>query len=369
MTQCSTAACECNPAGVADDGSCTQVTGSGMSAGDCNCKQNVQGRTCDMCRPGYFNLNMDNELGCQDCGCASNGSISDTCDPVTGLCPCKPNVFGDQCDQCQAGFYMPDPSSTEGCQPCGCDLGGSLRQQCDDLTGACQCQEGIEGRTCSEVQDDYFLRDLDFLMLEAEDAADMSDQLIIADEQNRYFTGIGFFRAENGSEIDFGSLTLPIDGLYDVVVRYSLQNVMFWNSSILTITPSGNMSGGNTDCGGVPEVTGQSSFEYSSYMMGVGLSLTRRLCLSASGSYQFTLSDFESGQNNDSAFLSVDSLVLIPVGSSVFADMALSRDYTDCATLYHSLATLRPVQPITGSCRQTIFTASALIYDGATRKI
>ena len=31
----------------------------------CECKERVIGRICDMCKPGYWNLNRNNVLGCE----------------------------------------------------------------------------------------------------------------------------------------------------------------------------------------------------------------------------------------------------------------------------------------------------------------
>ena len=38
---------------------------SGVQLGDCACKENVVGRTCSECVPGYFNLSLANPQGCQ----------------------------------------------------------------------------------------------------------------------------------------------------------------------------------------------------------------------------------------------------------------------------------------------------------------
>ena len=57
-------ACDCNLAGVRDNGDCANLNES-LSLGECNCKQNTEGRTCGTCRPGFFNLSMENEVGCQ----------------------------------------------------------------------------------------------------------------------------------------------------------------------------------------------------------------------------------------------------------------------------------------------------------------
>lgn len=34
-------------------------------AGQCICKENVGGQRCDRCKNGYFNLQQDNQLGCE----------------------------------------------------------------------------------------------------------------------------------------------------------------------------------------------------------------------------------------------------------------------------------------------------------------
>lgn len=219
--------------------------------------------------------------------------------------------------------------------------------------------------TCSEVQDNYFYRGIDYLILEAEDAS--ADPVIITDSQNGLFTGTGFYNVEDAeSVVNFGSLTPPVSGLYEVVIRYNLEGTLFWNSSTLTIIPSSEVMTGPADCGDSSEITDQSSFQYADWMMGVGLSVTRTFCLRGGRSYQFVLSDFISGRNDDSAVLSLDSLVLIAVDSSEvasFSDSGISSDYRDCVMLYRSLAT-RPAEPPI-SCQQSIFTVSTEIYNGA----
>ena len=42
--------------------------------GDCHCKQNVEGRSCEKCKPGYFQIERDNEFGCTPCFCYGHTS-------------------------------------------------------------------------------------------------------------------------------------------------------------------------------------------------------------------------------------------------------------------------------------------------------
>ena len=319
--------------------------------------------------PVYITVNVIYHISA--CECSLNGTLNSLCDQETGVCNCKPNIAGDRCDRCVPGFFLPDPSSDEGCRPCNCNLGGSTNAQCDQLSGICVCREGVQGATCSEVQDNYFFRGIDYLILEAEDASGISNPAVVTGDENQQYTGTGFYGARDGDgPIDFGSLTAPVSGLYEVVIRYSFLDSLMWNSSTLTIFALGgdetdDANNGDIDCRGSSEVTAESSTDYTNWMRGVGLSITRTFCLRGGSSYQFLLSNFVSGRSDIQAVLNLDSLVLIPVYSSelaVFADAAISRDYASCVALYRSLAT-RPSDPMT--CSQTVFTVSTAVYNGA----
>ena len=39
-----------------------------------------------------------------ECTCDGDGAVDNNCDN-TGKCVCKPNIVGDNCDQCAAGFF------------------------------------------------------------------------------------------------------------------------------------------------------------------------------------------------------------------------------------------------------------------------
>lgn len=60
------AACNCEVAGSINDGLCDSRTDSrlGMIAGQCRCKQFVEGPRCDRCKSGYYNLDEFNDYGC-----------------------------------------------------------------------------------------------------------------------------------------------------------------------------------------------------------------------------------------------------------------------------------------------------------------
>nr|XP_024219435.1 agrin-like isoform X3 [Halyomorpha halys] len=92
----------------------------------------------------------DNE-GCPSmCGCNKIGSYSDWCDKETGACECRPGVGGPKCDRCEPGYWgLPKISSGyKGCLPCGCSLFGSVREDCEQMTGRCICKTGVSGHKC-----------------------------------------------------------------------------------------------------------------------------------------------------------------------------------------------------------------------------
>lgn len=55
--------CQCNPDGVDRIDSCD-------ASGECQCKANVEGMSCDTCRPGTFGLDSENPHGCLNCYCS-----------------------------------------------------------------------------------------------------------------------------------------------------------------------------------------------------------------------------------------------------------------------------------------------------------
>lgn len=142
--------CHCYPRGTeqTDDG----ITICDQLSGNCHCKPNVVGKSCNECQQGFWNI-VSGE-GCQSCNCDSVGSFNASCDTYNGQCYCKPGVTGLKCDKCdvyQYGF------SEEGCKPCDCDLSGSKSQQCDEF-GQCPCNDNVEGRRCNRCKENKYDR-------------------------------------------------------------------------------------------------------------------------------------------------------------------------------------------------------------------
>lgn len=96
--------CRCNPYGSLNR-SCDKYTGQ------CFCRGNVTGRTCDKCIDGFWDLQASR--GCVNCQCNPIGSRDSNCSQYTGQCNCKPGVGGLSCDVCLDGFYG---LSIQGCK-------------------------------------------------------------------------------------------------------------------------------------------------------------------------------------------------------------------------------------------------------------
>ncbi|VEN44375.1 unnamed protein product, partial [Callosobruchus maculatus] len=104
------------------------------------------------CPDGKNPAQGPNFAGCpSQCGCNKLGSYSETCDPETQQCKCRPGVGGAKCDRCESGFWgLPKISSGyRGCIPCGCSVFGSVRDDCEQMTGRCVCRPGVQGQKCT----------------------------------------------------------------------------------------------------------------------------------------------------------------------------------------------------------------------------
>ncbi|XP_030015975.1 laminin subunit alpha-3-like isoform X2 [Sphaeramia orbicularis] len=159
---CSASITLCNPAG-------SEVTDP--QAGSCRCLPNVEGTLCDKCKPLFWNLATTNPQGCTECRCDVKGTLSGIgeCEQKSGQCHCKSNACGHTCDTCKDGYFMLQKRNYFGCQGCQCDVGGAVGMTCEDMTGQCQCRKNVVGRKCTEPAPNYFFPSLHQLKFEVED--------------------------------------------------------------------------------------------------------------------------------------------------------------------------------------------------------
>ncbi|XP_043984093.1 laminin subunit alpha-5 isoform X1 [Gambusia affinis] len=128
--------CNCSPCGTE---SCNPHTGQ------CRCKPGVTGPLCDRCQDGSFGFNSCS--GCRQCDCEASAALVQPCNPQSGQCACQPGVNGPNCRQCAPGHWDYGP---DGCKRCDCNGG-----RCDPRTGECRCPNGLTGRQCDTCLERY----------------------------------------------------------------------------------------------------------------------------------------------------------------------------------------------------------------------
>ncbi|XP_070542660.1 laminin subunit alpha-like isoform X2 [Ptychodera flava] len=196
---------------------------AGMMPGDCFCKVNVQGNKCDECKDGFYDLSATHVSGCLDCNCVIAGTVDNTtvCNKTRGQCPCKTYVSARDCGQCVDGYYGMTVANPDGCEPCGCNVGGSVDETCSPSTGECTCWNNIIGRQCDSVEVESYFPDVHFINAEFES---MNDPQWFADSDT--YPGFFWYGYLALSEGDSSSVTLTIpsgtrfSGQYQLLVRY-----------------------------------------------------------------------------------------------------------------------------------------------------
>ncbi|XP_035881388.1 basement membrane-specific heparan sulfate proteoglycan core protein isoform X10 [Phyllostomus discolor] len=98
------------------------------------CSAGHSGRHCERCAPGYYG-NPSQGQPCRRegqmpepirCGCDPQGSVGSQCD-AAGQCQCKAQVEGLTCNRCRPHHFHLSISNPDGCLPCFC-MG--ITQQC-----------------------------------------------------------------------------------------------------------------------------------------------------------------------------------------------------------------------------------------------
>lgn len=113
-----------------------------------SCNESMYG----CCSDGVTSALGINYAGCpSQCQCNKLGSWSNTCDPITGQCQCRQGVGGVHCERCDPGYWGLHKISegNAGCLPCSCNPFGSIRNDCEQMSGRCVCKPGLQGIKCS----------------------------------------------------------------------------------------------------------------------------------------------------------------------------------------------------------------------------
>ncbi|XP_026231324.1 laminin subunit alpha-3 isoform X2 [Anabas testudineus] len=217
--QCSASMSQCNIAG----------TGVADPQTGCHCLANVEGTLCNRCKPLYWNLAADNPGGCVECQCDLKGTLSGVgeCEQKTGQCHCKPNACGLSCDTCKDGYFLLQKKNYFGCQGCQCDIGGAIDMACDEMSGQCWCLKNVEGLKCTEPASSYYFPTLHQLKFEVEDGTTPNARPVRFGYNPQEFPGFSWrgytVMSPAQSEVRVSVHVDPKDGrqhLFRVVLRF-----------------------------------------------------------------------------------------------------------------------------------------------------
>ncbi|ESO91420.1 hypothetical protein LOTGIDRAFT_209765 [Lottia gigantea] len=313
--------CDCDPSGSELNGECDARTDelAGLEAGKCYCKKYATGSRCDKCIDNYWNLLQENPEGCEACTCNAIGTIGDFgCDQVTGLCRCKRYVTGRNCDACYPGFFGLS-AKDYGCDPCDCDIGGSLSETCDQASGQCQCRPNIVGRQCDQPFPGYYYAGLDYYLYEGEHGQASGNGRVYLREpipDAKYWTGTGYMLLTEGDsmEIMFSNIDFPM--YYDLVLRYDPRMPEAWSDVRITvirdepIDPNGLCARYNP-ADDVKTVRLQPSNRF--------ISVSPPTCFEPGKKYtiRIDLNRYKEGESTPQATVLIDSILLVPNTDSI----------------------------------------------------
>ncbi|ELK01304.1 Laminin subunit beta-4, partial [Pteropus alecto] len=243
--------CECDPDGTVSGGICVSHSDPALEwvAGQCLCKENVEGAKCDQCKPNYYGLSATDPKGCQPCNCNPFGSLPlSTCDVDTGHCLCKPFAIGPHCEDCTVGYWGLE-NHPHGCVPCDCDIGGAYSNMCSPKDGQCECRPHVIGRSCTEPAPGYFFAPLNFYLYEAEEATPLqglaplvpAPHVVLRDPGMPVtWTGRGLARVLTGDGLRFAVNNIPFPMDFTMAIRYEAQSTADWAVQIVVNPPGGS---------------------------------------------------------------------------------------------------------------------------------
>ena len=145
--------CEC-PLGTTSNSFATSCALNPFNALQCVCKEGYIGQNCARCADGFYgNPSVPGDY-CKRCTCSGNIdlSVNGSCDSLTGQClKCINGVTGDQCERCLDGYFG-DAVVEKNCARCACNDCGTDTAVCNHSTGVCSCKPNVIGKNCDECK-------------------------------------------------------------------------------------------------------------------------------------------------------------------------------------------------------------------------
>ncbi|XP_077307783.1 laminin subunit beta-2-like isoform X2 [Lithobates pipiens] len=369
-------ACDCDPDGSLNGGLCDTQDDPilGLIAGQCRCKDFVEGPRCDRCKSGFFGLSTGNFQGCRRCQCDPRGTVTDgtRCDSISGDCFCKRFVTGRSCNQCLPEYWALS-NDLHGCRSCDCDVGGAWDNQCSSETGQCRCRNNMVGRQCNMVKSGFYRINLDHYTYEAESA--LLRQGCSVFERERMvgrpatWTGTGFALVPEGGVIEFQISNIPFSMEYDAIIRYEPKFPDMWQQVKITVIRPGPIPA-SSPCGNTIPADDVMTASFPTTSRHVVL--PQPICLERGVSYTIRLdfTRYNLRERVPGANILIDSLVFVPRYSSLEMFIAgdpasIQRKETFERFRCHN-SNINVVKSATNEvCTKLITSMSAVIHDGA----
>ncbi|XP_040214842.1 laminin subunit beta-2 [Rana temporaria] len=369
-------ACDCDPDGSLNGGLCDAQDDLilGLIAGQCRCKDFVEGPRCDRCKSGFFGLSTGNFQGCRRCQCDPRGTVTagTQCDSISGDCFCKRFVTGRSCNQCLPEYWALS-NDLHGCRSCDCDVGGAWDNQCSSETGQCRCRNNMVGRQCNMVKSGFYRINLDHYTYEAESA--LLRQGCSVFERERMvgrpatWTGTGFALVPEGGVIEFQISNIPFSMEYDAIIRYEPKFPDMWQQVKITVIRPGPIPS-SSPCGNTIPADDVMTASFPTTSRHVVL--PQPICLERGVSYTIRLdfTRYNLREKVPGANILIDSLVFVPRYSSLEMFIAgdpasIQRKETFERFRCHN-SNINVVKSATNEvCTKLITSMSAVIHDGA----
>lgn len=234
--------CDCELSGVQNnDTTCSHLS---VVPGQCPCKVQVTGRRCDRCKDQYYGLLLPGSKGtCKECACKTLGTVgaSNVCNYENGQCPCKDHIGGRSCSMCKEGFYQYPTNNQDDCKDCACDRGGSVSLVCKKDTGICTCRPGLFGRTCESIIKNKYVPYIDGLYVQPVKKDTTCSIISKIKSSTVKYTGRQYAVCKNGQSVSFDN----VEGIerqtmilweYNLGLRYSTNLTSAWGEATIELS-------------------------------------------------------------------------------------------------------------------------------------
>ncbi|XP_065198843.1 laminin subunit gamma-1-like [Sycon ciliatum] len=330
--------CSCVAEGTVSNG-CAEVGGA------CTCKNHTHGDNCQLCESYAYGFGSDPDTGCTDCECEAAGTVEGSlvCHNISGECRCKENAMGLSCNTCHDGFWNLDADNDAGCQACECSELGSLSPTCDKQTGQCRCKALLTGRKCDQVATAAFIPNLDHITIEGEIGkfSNDTDAGVTPTYDGINVTGSGSLEVAGPGSVVWSPITVPVSGPYIIVVRYLLDDQVFWRQASLVFERS-HGEGPPPSPKLCVEAGSSATLDFHNPVPGVPQThqFEEEACLRSGITYRLSLNAISAGSGDASgnSSIKIDSVLLIPSWKFLehMPDGVSNMTHGDCVELRSS---------------------------------